>query len=81
MQAVFRPDNAQKEADVWPMKKFKRMAIGMVSSFLALAGMVRAAEKIEPLSHSLGNKIDLISVESPGENCTCPCNYYPRNLK
>ncbi len=57
------------------MKTIARFAIGLASSVLAAAGMMQAAQRLDPVSRALGNEIRFNSKERPGEACTVPCAY------
>ncbi len=60
------------------MKTILRFAIGMSSSLLAGAGMMQAAQRLDPLSRALENEIQLNSDECPAEACAVPCSYSRR---
>lgn len=58
------------------MKTLTRIVIGLTSSLLATAGLFRAAEKLDPLTHALGIVVVASSsVDRPGETCVLPCSY------
>lgn len=57
------------------MKTIARFAIGLTSSVLAAAGMMQAAQRLDPVSRALGNEIRFDSEECPAEACTVPCAY------
>ena len=56
-----------------PMKTFKRMAFGIISSLLLTVGLARAAQQLDPLSKSVvadkGANIDV----APAPSCAVPC--------
>ena len=58
-----------------PMKTFKRMALGVISSLLLTVGLARAAQQMDPLSKSLvadkGSSVDI----APAPNCSAPCYF------
>jgi len=64
------------EDTLLPMKTINRMALGTISSLLLSAGLARAAERLDPLTKSIGKW-------SPGTNCNeasanmciAPCSY------
>ncbi len=57
------------------MKTIARFGIGLASSVLAAAGMMQAAQRLDPVSRALGNEIQFDSQERPAEACTVPCAY------
>jgi hypothetical protein len=58
------------------MKTINRIALGTISSLLLSAGMVRAAQHLDPLSNSAGSNINGADREnSPAMSCVQPCNY------
>jgi hypothetical protein len=58
------------------MKTINRMALGTIASFLLSAGLARVAQKLDPLSNSLGG-MDLNSNDSPAQTCSVPCLFQP----
>jgi hypothetical protein len=56
------------------MKTINRMALGTISSFLLSAGLTHAAQKLDPLTNSIG-KLNLQSNANEGSSQTCalPC--------
>lgn len=56
------------------MKSINRIALGTISSLLLSAGLTKAAQKLDPLSHSTGN---FCSNDNPSSTCGLPCNYLP----
>jgi len=64
------------------MKTLTRILIGLTSSLLATAGLFRAAEKLDPLTHALRGVVIVSSAaDRPAEGCADPCNYLPRESK
>lgn len=60
------------------MKTFNRTLIGLISSVCAIAGCWRMAERLDPLTQSLGNRYTVSSTsDRPADNCTYPCMYSP----
>lgn len=47
----------------------------MASSLLATAGMMQAAQRLDPLTRVLRNEIEFNSNERPAEACAVPCLY------
>lgn len=60
------------------MKPIIRTTVGLASCFLAAAGMMRAAERIDPLAHALIGTDQSNRFEAPGEACATPCQYVGR---
>jgi hypothetical protein len=59
------------------MKTINRMALGTLSSLLLCAGFARTAQKIDPLSNSIGDK-DFGPVSNEAASpCIFPCMYLP----
>jgi hypothetical protein len=59
-----------------PMKTINRMALGTISSLLLSAGLARAAQKLDPLSISIGNKdFGPVSLDAASSACVYPCAY------
>jgi hypothetical protein len=59
------------------MKTINRMALGTISSFLLCAGMAKAAQKLDPLSNSIGGQ-DFGTVSNKAASpCMLPCMYLP----
>jgi hypothetical protein len=59
------------------MKTINRMALGTISSLLLCAGFARAAQKLDPLSNSIGDR-DFGSVSNQAASpCIFPCLYLP----
>lgn len=60
------------------MKKFTGILIGLTSSLLTVAGLLRVAERLDPLSHEF-RAVEIVgtAVDRPGEACTLPTNYLP----
>jgi hypothetical protein len=53
------------------------MALGTLSSLLLCAGLTRAAQKLDPLSNSIGDK-DFGPVSNEAASpCIYPCMYLP----
>jgi len=58
------------------MKTPTRFLLGLFSSLLLSAGFVRAAERLDPLSHSLATSDAAAAVsDRPAPACTDPCAY------
>jgi hypothetical protein len=58
------------------MKTINRMALGTISSLLLSAGLAKAAQKLDPLSNSIGNKdFGPVSKEASSGACVFPCLY------
>lgn len=52
------------------------MALGTISSLLLSAGLAKAAQKLDPLSNSIGNKdFGPVSKEASSGACVFPCLY------
>jgi hypothetical protein len=50
------------------------MALGTISSLLLSAGLARVAQKLDPLSNSIGNlNLGMNLNEAPTNTCTSPC--------
>jgi hypothetical protein len=61
-----------------PMKTINRMALGTISSLLLSAGLARVAQRLDPLSNSIGGRnFDSSSKEAPAQTCSVPCLYQP----
>jgi hypothetical protein len=58
------------------MKTINRMALGTISSLLLSAGLTQAAQKLDPLTNSLG-KPNSCATESPANSCNVPCFFQP----
>jgi hypothetical protein len=58
------------------MKSINRIALGTISSLLLSAGLTHAAQRLDPLSKSIGNA-GFSSGDSPAGACAVPCNYLP----
>lgn len=60
------------------MKTINRMALGTISSLLLSAGLTKAAQKLDPLTASIGaNDFGFSPNESPSRACMPPCMYLP----
>ena len=60
------------------MKTINRIALGSISSLLLSAGMVRAAQHLDPLSNSAAcTDCDSADAASPAMSCVTPCSYQP----
>jgi len=60
------------------MNTFTSKIVGLGSSLLASAGLLRAAESFDPLTRALGNRAMNSAAENvPGADCTLPCQYSP----
>jgi hypothetical protein len=60
------------------MKTFTRLIIGFLSSLFAVAGLMRVAERLDPLSQSIAGTYSVSTHDDrPGDNCTLPCMYAP----
>jgi len=58
------------------MKTINRMALGTISSLLLSAGLSKAAQKLDPLTNSVGaSNLQSGSSESPTNACVFPCYY------
>jgi hypothetical protein len=58
------------------MKTINRMALGTISSLLLSAGLTKAAQKLDPLTKSIGSgDFGAISNDGPASACTYPCMY------
>jgi hypothetical protein len=56
------------------MKTINRIALGTISSLLLSAGLARAAERLDPLTKSIGGRdLNLHSKDSPANSCVNPC--------
>jgi hypothetical protein len=61
-----------------PMKTINRMALGTISSLLLSAGLTKAAQKLDPLTTSIGgNNYGFGTNEAPSKTCMLPCMYLP----
>jgi hypothetical protein len=57
-----------------PMKTINRMALGTISSLLLSAGLARVAQRLDPLTNSIGNlNFGSDLNEAPANTCTSPC--------
>jgi hypothetical protein len=58
------------------MKTINRMALGTISSLLLSAGLTRAAQKVDPITISTGNKdFGPVSNDRSSSPCVFPCQY------
>jgi hypothetical protein len=57
------------------MKIINRMALGVASSLLLSAGLSRAAQKLDPLTKSIGSSNPENRNEAGASNCSLPCFY------
>jgi hypothetical protein len=57
------------------MKIINRMALGVASSLLLSAGLSRAAQKLDPLTKSIGPSNPKDRFEGTANNCSMPCFY------
>jgi hypothetical protein len=58
------------------MKTINRMALGTISSLLLSAGLARAAQKLDPLSNTIGDKdFGPVSKEASASACMFPCMF------
>jgi hypothetical protein len=66
---------AQKNGETLStMKTINRLALGSISSLLLSAGMVRAAQHLDPLSNSAAcTDCDSAASAMPAMSCTTPC--------
>ncbi|WP_148218207.1 hypothetical protein [Opitutus terrae] len=57
------------------MNTYKRVFVGLISSFLLAAGLSRAAERLDPLSHQLTITSESLEMHraGPGVGCAVPC--------
>jgi len=56
------------------MKTINRMALGTISSFLLSAGLTHAAQKLDPLTKSIGNmNFGSDANEGSSQTCALPC--------
>lgn len=55
------------------MKTIKRILLGIASSLLLSVGLARAAQQLDPLTQSLGHKIEVCADATPGLGCVSPC--------
>jgi hypothetical protein len=60
-----------------PMKTFKRMALGLISSLLLTAGLARAAQSLDPLSKSIATDQSANRDITPAPSCSAPCYFTP----
>jgi len=54
------------------MNSIQRLILGVTSSLLLACGFVRAADRLDPMNHSLRNSIGSGPMGSP-PSCTVPC--------
>ena len=57
------------------MKSINRIALGTISSLLLSAGLTKAAQKMDPLSKSIGNMCFSAKECAPANSCVVPCLY------
>jgi hypothetical protein len=58
------------------MKTINRMALGTISSLLLSAGLAQVAQKLDPLSNTIGNKdFGPVSNDATSSACVYPCLY------
>jgi hypothetical protein len=56
------------------MKTINRMALGTISSILLSAGLTKAAQKLDPLTNTIGSgDFGAVSKDAPASACTFPC--------
>jgi hypothetical protein len=56
------------------MKTFNRMALGTISSLLLSAGLARAAQKLDPLTKTIGGRdFRFNSTDKAATGCVLPC--------
>ena len=68
----------------YDMKTFHRMAMGVASTVLLSAGLSGAAQRVDPLTHSLGVSNLNDSGDEPAASgcscmCTAPCLYQAKS--
>lgn len=58
------------------MKTINRMALGTISSLLLSAGLTKAAQKLDPLTKTIGSgDFGAVSNDAPASACTFPCMF------
>lgn len=61
------------------MNTISRILIGLFSSLLLTAGLARAAERMDPLSHQLSKDGTVLGpVAAPVSPCSASCYFVPR---
>jgi len=56
------------------MNSIKRLILGVFSTLLLAAGLARAADRLDPMSHSLRPSAgDVVVSDGPVPPCTLPC--------
>lgn len=59
------------------MKNAKRLFFGVLSSLLFVVGLVRAAERLDPINGDLRVNHGAVQIGTP--DCSSPCDVYDTN--